>query len=100
MTIMGKIVNRYGFMKIPVHNILKQTGLSENFHYKGSVDLIQVDLADDIEIEVKLTNAASRIIVTGTLKTSITLTCSRCLEQFNLPLTILLQEEFLPATAA
>ena len=36
------------------------------------------------------------ILVTGRLKTSVTLTCSRCLSQFGQPLTLDIEEEFFP----
>lgn len=83
-------------MQISIFDIVKQPGLSKRFEYKGSVDLVQVDLASDVEIEFKLTNASSRILLEGYIRTSIFLTCSRCLEQYAQALDIRVNEEFLP----
>jgi uncharacterized protein len=84
-------------MQVSIADILRQAGLSKEFHYEGPIDLIQVDLAGDIEVDLKITNASSRVIVTGMIKAPILLTCSRCLEEYVQLIEIPVQEEFLPA---
>jgi uncharacterized protein len=83
-------------MQIPVGDILKQPGLSKEYHFEGPIDLVQVDLAGDITVDLKLTNVSSRILIKGTIKAPVFLTCSRCIEEFTLELEIPIEEEFLP----
>jgi len=50
-----------------------------------------------VEGELKLTRTDKGILITGELNTAQRLTCSRCLEIFEYPLTLTLSEEFVPA---
>jgi uncharacterized protein len=83
-------------MQVTITDILRQPGLSRDFHYEGPIDLIQVELVGDIEVDLKLTNASSRIIVTGMIRARAKLPCSRCIEEYVQVLEIPVQEEFLP----
>ncbi|MFC2024991.1 DUF177 domain-containing protein [Chloroflexota bacterium] len=48
--------------------------------------------------EVGLTRTDRSILVKGTLYTETELTCSRCLNLFNCPLTLNIEEEYFPTT--
>lgn len=84
-------------MNVHIGEILKQSGLYRRFHYEGDLDLAEADLDGGVEIDLKLTNVSSRILVEGVVKTSIILECARCLESFDWPVEIEIQEQFLPA---
>ena len=49
-----------------------------------------------VEGELKLVRTDKGILITGELDTIRTLTCSRCLEMFEYPLTLILAEEYVP----
>lgn len=57
-------------------------GLSPGYRLEGQVRLLRTDEA---------------ILVQGTLRTQTCQTCSRCLEEFELPLTLTLEEEYFPS---
>ncbi len=60
-------------------------------------DVVEIEGTDTpVEGEVKLFRTNRGIMVKGTLYTQVKLSCSRCLEQFTLPLTLSLEEEYLP----
>lgn len=82
-------------MYVQVGEILKQPGLFRNYYYKGHVPIVQANLADEVEIELRFTNAQSRIVVTGYIKTSVFLTCSRCLEEYVQEMFVPVQEEYI-----
>lgn len=83
-------------MFVQIAEILKQPGLSRRFTYKGPVDLVQVDCPGDIEIDVKITNAQSRVLVDGVIRAAVNLECCRCLEVYSQNMEIEVHEEFLP----
>jgi uncharacterized protein len=58
----------------------------------------ETDKATGYKVEgaLKLTRTDKGILVTGELDTAQRLTCSRCLEIFEYPLTLSLAEEFVP----
>jgi len=49
-----------------------------------------------VEGELKLVRTDKGILITGELNTITTLTCSRCLNVFEYPLTLSLAEEYIP----
>jgi uncharacterized protein len=68
----------------------------------GVIRLYKVSETDEasgakVEGELKLVRTDKGILVTGQLKTSRKLTCSRCLEIFEYPLTLSFSEEYVPA---
>jgi len=69
----------------------------------GSVryyDVNEIIVIDGVEYlvqgTVKLLRTDNGILVKGTLNTQSDLTCSRCLEQFDNPLTLEIEEEYFP----
>lgn len=64
--------------------------------YETVEELEDSDLKLDgpVELQLKLTNAESRILVQGKAKGSVTVECARCNEEFHLPLEIELDESF------
>lgn len=71
----------------------------------GSVRSYEIDESTEeglpIHGEVQLLRTNRSILVTGKFETASRVTCSRCLEEFDLPLTLNIEEEyFLPSSAA
>ncbi len=83
-------------MVIQVGDILKQPGLYTHYSYHGDFDIAEVDLLGKVDVKFKLTNAGSRIVLKGRIKTSIKLQCVRCLEDYSQPVDVEVWEEFLP----
>lgn len=72
---------------------LKQTvGVTRHYQISETVD--ETDY--QIEGEVELLRTDRGILVTGTLETTIQVMCSRCLEAFNYPLTLKIEDEYFP----
>jgi uncharacterized protein len=98
MNIIGGIIFfRDSLMIVHISEILKEPGLEKAFHFKGPLDLEFVSLAGDMEITFKLSNAGSRVIVSGRVKAPVFLNCSRCLSRIREEIEISVQEQFLPS---
>jgi len=68
----------------------------------GQVRRYQISEINDqdlpIEGEVQLLRTNRSILVTARLKTTVKCICSRCLEEFEYPLTMGIEEEYFPTT--
>jgi uncharacterized protein len=51
-----------------------------------------------VEGKVKLTRTNRSILVKGTIETHVRADCARCLEGFDCPLTLAIEEEYFPIT--
>ena len=80
-------------MKIHVAQMLKQTvGLTKEYPVDEPA---QADRGP-VRGRVKLTRTGRSILVTGRLETAARLACGRCLEEFEAPLSLDVEEEFFP----
>jgi uncharacterized protein len=67
------------------------------------VDDVRIDVGEDLELaapiagRVRLLRTNRGIVATGTLSTAIAEQCSRCLRDIALPVTLRIEEEYLPA---
>lgn len=52
----------------------------------------------DVEGKLRLTRTNRSILVKGTLQTHVRTSCARCLEEFDCPLTLNIEEEYFPIT--
>lgn len=86
-------------MHVGIGDIRKSKGLSKRFSWDTAYSLPGIDLQGPLLLDLKVTNAGSRVMVTGPLRTSIKLPCSRCSEEVVFPLKVELEEEFLPAAS-
>jgi len=86
-------------MIVKINDILKATGLSTNLVFNDIVEIEDFELAGPVLINLKLTNAGSRILVQGMSVFDIFLPCSRCGEIFNYVAHIGISEEFLPSNS-
>ena len=86
-------------MKINVAQLLKQPSGTVRRH-DLSEDIKAID--DDLRIQhlltgnLKMIRTTDGVLVTGTLKTSLELECSRCLEPVSMPIELEIEEEFRP----
>ena len=76
-------------LKTPIGTV-RNYELDEIVDIAGSNSLVQG--------EVSLMRTDRSILTRGTLQTEIELTCSRCLSLFSCPLTLNIEEEYLPTT--
>jgi uncharacterized protein len=90
-------------MKIDVTDLLKSFGaeikLDRNetlsFPPAGDADKEdRLDLTSPVNVKLKLTNTGRSVLVSGTLKTTVRMTCCRCLKNFDLPVAIKIDEEY------
>lgn len=84
-------------MKVNILEIRKMHGAKEDVVHDGPLDLGDVRLEGPAHVALRLTNAASRILVRGKLTGKVNVECARCAEPFTLPVEAEVDEEFLPA---
>lgn len=82
-------------MRINVAQLLKEA-VGEVRHY----EIAETDADMPLEGEARLLRTDRGILVTGRLKTRVRETCSRCLEQFDCPLALEMEEEVFPTRDA
>lgn len=83
-------------MHVGIGDIRKSKGLAKSFDWDGPYKLEGIDLEGPLKLDLKVTNAGSRVMVKGPLKTAVRIPCTRCSEDIVYPLEIDLEEEFLP----
>ena len=83
-------------MFVGVGDIRKSKGLAKDFHWDSPYQLEGIRLSGPLRLDLKVTNAGSRIMVTGPLRATVQLDCSRCSEEVAYPLKVRLEEEYLP----
>jgi uncharacterized protein len=90
-------------MKIDVTDLLKSFGAeikldrSETLSFPPISDADKedrLDLTSPVHVKLKLMNTGRTVLVSGTLKTTVRMTCSRCLKDFDLPVGIKIDEEY------
>ena len=85
-------------LEINVSQMLKGSiGTERVVPVSGSVDITGYGKSE-VEGEVKLTRTNRSILVKGALRTRIHAICARCLEEFDCPVTLNVEEEYFPIT--
>lgn len=84
-------------MQINVSQLLKEpVGSERDYQVSGTVNIMDNDTGNAVQGEIKLTRTNRSILVKGELNTAIEVACARCLGMFSYPLTLTLEEEYLP----
>ncbi len=84
-------------MQINVSQLLKSpVGSTRSYEVSEIVDIDGCN--SRVEGKVKLTRTKQGILAEGPLRTEFEFTCSRCLSLFSCPLTLNIEEEYLPTT--
>jgi len=85
-------------LEINVAQILKGSiGTDKIVSVSGSVDITGYG-ESSVEGKVKLIHTNSSMLVKGTLQTRVQASCARCLDPFDCPLTLNIEEEYFPMT--
>ena len=84
-------------MRVAVADIRKSKGLSKKLVHTGKLEVPEIALQGPVQMDLKLTNAGSRILVEGVVKAALSLECSRCAETFEFPVRVEIDESFVPA---
>jgi uncharacterized protein len=85
------LLNVAQLLKLPV-------GAWRQYHVMiPALSLGEERVARDLEGTIKLTRAGRGILVAGDLTTRVELTCMRCLEEYQQPVDLSLEDEFRPA---
>ena len=83
-------------MQLNVSQLLKASiGSTRDYEVSGTVDIGGGSL---IQGEVRLMRTDQGILVKGTLRIEVEVTCSRCLSLFSCPLALNIEEEYFPTT--
>jgi uncharacterized protein len=86
-------------MRFNVAQLLKeQTGGIRQYSLHEDIAELDPDIRPLTSMggDIRMVRTADGILVTGHLHTSVELVCSRCLEQFAMPVNMALEEEFRP----
>ena len=84
-------------MQVSVSELFKESiGSTRQHEIHGTFDIGEGSY--EVQGEVKLLRTDRGILVKGTLHTEVEVTCSRCLSLFSCPLTLSIEEEYLPTT--
>jgi uncharacterized protein len=83
-------------MKIDVSDLLKSLGsvLKVDEEEKISLNDDDIALTAPVRAKLKLVNTGTSVLVSGSLKTTARLDCSRCLKKFDMPVDINIEEEY------
>ncbi len=89
-------------LQFNVAQLLKErTEASRKFNIEDAVivvDDLGLILVAPLSGTIRLVKAAGDVLVTGTLSTIMQLPCTRCLEPVDVPVTIEIEETFIPIT--
>jgi len=84
-------------MLINVSQLLQDPiGTVRSHSVNGVVDFTADGSSRKVGAEVSLLHTHRGILVSGEMHTEVELTCSRCLSLFNCPLTLDIEEEYIP----
>lgn len=84
-------------MQINVSGLLKESiGASRDYEIDEIIEDREDNLTIPVKGQVKLIRTNRSILVKGKFNVSIKTTCSRCLEDFDCPLEIVIEEEYFP----
>jgi uncharacterized protein len=83
-------------MKIDVSDLLKSLGavLKVEEEEKISLDDDDITLVAPVNARLKLVNTGTSVLVSGSIKTTARLDCSRCLKKFDMPVDLNIEEEY------
>lgn len=86
-------------MQVNVAQLLKgDIGSVRDYEVDGVIDVTGDGKSSPVRGEVSLTRTDRSILAKGVVDSGVELTCSRCLNQFNCPLTLNIEEEYFPTT--
>jgi len=85
-------------MQINVSQLLKSSiGTTRDYTMSEIVDITDDGSGHPVQGEVRLLRTHRGILAKGVLKTDTELACSRCLTSFSFPLSLNIEEEYIPA---
>jgi uncharacterized protein len=91
------VVNSMDTLQINVSQLLKEPiGSERNYQVGGMVDIASSDDGIPVRGEVNLTRTNRSILVKGKLYLTVDVACARCLNQFDYPMALDIEEEYFP----
>lgn len=84
-------------MKVDILELRKTHGAREQVVHDGPLSLGELRLEGPAHVDLRLNNAASRILVRGEISGNVVVECARCAEPFTAPVQATIDEEYLPA---
>ncbi|MBI2251202.1 MAG: DUF177 domain-containing protein [Armatimonadetes bacterium] len=82
-------------MKVDISEIKRSLGAHLNYIYEDTLEIEEVLIKKPVYINLKLTNAGSRILVEGIIKFNAEFICSSCGEKYDYLIEAKVNEEFL-----
>lgn len=82
-------------MQVRIHDIAKSPGLSKPFQAEENMALSGLRLEGPVTVDVRVSNAGTRFVVQGQVKSRAIIECSRCLSDYVEALAVKVEEDFL-----
>lgn len=84
-------------MFVQIKEIRESAGLWKSFVSEEEFECSDCRLDGPLKLDLKLTNAGTRILVQGTVWAQVKVECARCNEDYSFPLEVEIEESFIPA---
>lgn len=84
-------------LHVHIGDILEGYSLSKNFTYHGPAAVRSLDLVSPLRLDLRITNAGSRVLVSGAVSTRVRQICSRCGESYGQALDVEVEEYAVPS---
>jgi uncharacterized protein len=87
-------------MKIDVSDLLNSLGAILRVEEEEKISLNDDDIAliAPVRAKLKLVNTGASVLVSGSLKATVRLDCSRCLKKFDMPVDLNVEEEYVKSS--
>ncbi len=84
-------------MYVQIADIESGPGLWKDFSARETLDFPDLETDGDVSVDLRITNAGTRMLVQGAAQTRLVIRCARCNEPYPEPIDIELDENFVPA---
>jgi uncharacterized protein len=81
---------------VKIKEIQQSAGLWKEYHNAEEIVLPDLPTKGPVSLDLRLTNAGTRILVQGRIEANVMVECARCNESYPLPMSLEVEEYFLP----
>lgn len=86
-------------MFVQIKEIQQGPGLWKEYSHEDVLPISDLNLEGTVKVDLRLTNAGTRILVQGRVQAAVMVECALCNESFRLPMDLEVEEYFVPVTS-